>query len=120
MFDPERDVVGGVVVDYAVLGKEVDSTGRWIGADIELVVHPVGRFLLNIVTKARFLDEALETHFEDVSDPHRAYEHVEEKPPFVLNDKEITDEVLERKFRDRVVEKDLATSLWLANGEQAG
>lgn len=109
------ELIGRRVAEFEVLGKEHDGVKRWVGADMELIIPPLGRFFMNIVTKAQYASEQLAETFADVDSPEQIFaadDDVERRDPFVLNDEEITDEVLHRKFDNRVVEQDLADCLW--------
>lgn len=112
-----KEILGRKISGYQVHGEERDVSGRWIGADLLLEVPPFGRFLVNIVTKSHFANEEITRVLGDVDEPEQLLKAEEgeplvEKPPFVLNDTVITDEILARKFGGRVVEADLAESLW--------
>lgn len=110
----EPSPVGRRVIAYHVLGEERDGEGQWVGADMLVDVYPAGRFFLNIVTKQHFANERIDRVFSDAEHPEDLLieDESESKTPFVLNDVEITDNILEQKFTDRVVAEDLAVSMW--------
>lgn len=113
---PEQNqALGHTIEYYEIIGEEYDTNKKWVGADLDIRVKDVGQFFLNIVTKAHFQEESIEDAFDDVENPEDLLVE-EEKPvrmlPFVVNDKALSDEVLERKFANRLIEEDLATSLW--------
>ncbi len=101
------------ITGFEVRGHERDTNEHWVGADLQLIINR-GRFFVNIVTKAHFANEHLRDTLAMPNDPSELTEStaIETKPPFVINDVEITDEVMERKFKNRIVEEDLAASLW--------
>lgn len=119
-----ESLVGRIVDDYRVIGEERDGEAHWTGADLELRIIPNGRFLIRVVTKAAFADQHLGDYLnatknikpEDVLDQGE----VPTKPPFVLNDTVITNAVLDRKFKNRIVTDDLATAMWpiVEDGDQ--
>lgn len=107
--------IGHIVEDFTVLGDEFDGDRKRVGVDMELRIRGAGSFFINVVTKDHFADEKLADAFRTVDQPNLLMsdgDSSETKPPYVLNDHEITEEVLERKFQGRVVEADLASSLW--------
>ena len=114
------DPVGGVVKSFEVRGQEVDGHNRWVGADLMVCVQPLGRYLLRIVTKDQFgmeqIQDAQLPEADNIVEMLEAYNEEDDKPesrpPFVLNDSEITEDVLVKKFTDRQVEPDLAASLF--------
>lgn len=115
--DMTKEILGRTVSSYQIHGEERNVNGNWIGADLLLEVPPVGRFLVNVVTKNNFLNEGINRVLGDVGQPEQLLKTEEqdsgiERPPFVLNDLEITDELLVRKFGNRIIEADLAASLW--------
>ena len=109
------DPIGHVISGFEVGDVEVNNELRWKGAEMTLMVEKIGRFSLYVVTKDHFVEEKLRKTFDDIERPEmvfRGLTYEEEKPPFVLNDEEISDDVLHRKFDKRIVEKDLARSLY--------
>lgn len=116
----EHDPIGQVVTDYTVIGKEFNGENRWVGADLELAVSGLGVYFVNVVTKQHNVNESLEEALENIDRPEGLLEEpteLEKRPPFVVNDRKITEEVLDRKFRDRVVEEDLALSMFYLRPE---
>jgi hypothetical protein len=115
----ERDPLGHIIDGYQVLGRELDGERRWVGADLLLDVHTIGRFLLNVATKDHYVNECLRRSVDELEELEKLLAEPsvaipEEKSPFVLNDKEITEEVLSRTFNQRVVQTDLLDSLFYA------
>ncbi len=109
----EHNPVGFTVEAYDILGKE-SADNKWVGADLELVIRPVGRFMLNVVTKEHFANQHLQEALDEIEQLAKMLDDDttrNRRTPFVLNDDEINYEILERKFRDRKVEEDLAASL---------
>ncbi len=116
----ERNPLGHIVTGYEIVNRGTDGEGRWVDADLHLSVNGLGQFFVNVLTKQHYLNERLEKTLEETDRPEgllRDPSELERKPPFVLNDEEITDEVLERKFRGRRVEEDLAASLWFTTDQ---
>jgi|GEM_PF-2302979 len=117
-FGEVNPVVGKEINDMLVLGREIDTADHWVGADIEVRIAEVGDFFLTIVTKQWFLDEELANTLERLHNPDAFFASdetigtQEEKPPYVLNDTELSEDILREKFIGRVVMHDLATSLW--------
>jgi hypothetical protein len=110
-----NDPIGKVIRAYQITGVETDGTGQWVGADIELTIPPiVGRFVVNVMTVRHTIDETIKGVLEDVDHPQRLLEGElpDQRDSFVLNDKVITDTIIATKFKDRVVEADLADCLW--------
>lgn len=109
-------LVGKTVDSFEVLGQERNGSGEWVGADMLLRIRDNGNFFLRVVTKAEFASETVldwqkelkEVGVEDF-DPKTAPQlHLD----FVLNDRYITDDILEAKFKGREILPDLAASLW--------
>ncbi len=105
------------VTALGVIGTERDSRGKWLGADLILEVPPLGSFVVNVVTKGHFVSERL-LHTLQESEA-LAPEQFNERPaevhePFVLNSKEISDEILFNTFLGRTVTIDLAECMWPA------
>jgi len=98
---------------FVVLGQEWDGERRWVGANLSLAVPPVGIFMVRVVTKLQFGSEEIDRLRYDLDNPEELLEpRAETRPPFVLNDNEITEEVLGLKFGHREITKDLADCLW--------
>lgn len=112
-----HEAIGHHIESFYVLGEERDGKNRWVGADLIANIPPLGRYFLNVVTKQHFANEHVGQMLEDVESPEDLFDddymQLERRPPFVLNDEVITEEILERKFQNRVVEADLAASLWI-------
>lgn len=113
------DPIGHSIESFAVIGEEFDGTKKWVGADVVVDVPSCGNFFLRIVTKEHYIDEKLrdtlstEWMNEPVDD-----KPIEQRPPYVLNDKELSDTVLTSKFVGRVIEADLAAALWYNNSAE--
>jgi len=109
--------LGRPIDSFRVIGDEVDGETNWVGADMLLRVRGAGNFLLTVVTKQRYLDEKLEESLDTEAALekllHEGIGPTEVAPaPFVLNDSVITQDLLDRKFNGRIVEEDLAPSLY--------
>ena len=112
MTSPENDPTGRPIDSYTVKGKEFDQD-RWVGADVLIVVQKVGPFLLNIVTKDAYRNQAVE---RAVLEPQELSAEMfavkpEFRDPYVVNDPELSDEVLKRLL-SRPVSGSLAAALW--------
>lgn len=115
MGETNTNPVGRKVDRFQVIGEEFDGERRRVGADMLLDVKPIGRFFLRIATKEHYVNDMLETKLsnEDLEKLLTDNQSLgEERLPYVLNDQEITNEILQRKFQDRIVEEDLAATLW--------
>ena len=114
--------LGCTIKDYQVLAKEAPF-GKWLGADLLLRVPPVGRFFVNVVTAGHFENDIVQgtmdevragekdLYLEDVEAILNLTSERKTSRPFILNDEEITDEVLDTKFVDRVVARDLGAAM---------
>jgi len=115
MNKPNTTPVGKVIDGLHIVGIERDGENHWVGADLEVNVQGIGSYFLRIVTKEQFLSEKIKNTFEEIksASPEWFEETApEERPPYVLNDFEINENVLNTKFMNRKVEQDLAESLW--------
>lgn len=117
--------IGHEIAAFTVVGIERDGSNRWIGADVLLDVMEVGPFVVHVLTKQAYVDEQVlrsmseveQLEAEDFEDRERS----STQDPFLLNDAEITEEVLQEKFQGRVIRRDLAVSLWrVVNHEDDG
>lgn len=103
------------VTALEVIGTERDVNGEWLGADLLLRVHPVGSFLMNVVTRDHFARERLLHTLQesDALSPEQFNEQpAEVHEPFVLNSKEITDDLLFTTFLGKTVSQELADCMW--------
>lgn len=120
----EESPLNHVVSDYEVVGLEVDGHNHWVGADIVLNVQPLGQYFLRVVTKDQYVNENLAGSLRELNEIKPALfeeEPLQEKPPYVLNDKFLNDSILTSKFVNRNIAADLAESLWkidTANGDE--
>lgn len=107
--------IGLTIAGYQIRAVSRDAENRWIGAGLALQIPPEGTFFLEIVTKWAYARDEVEEVLENIENPAELLRDPPTggvKEPFVLNDAEITEEILDRKFRGRFVEADLAASLW--------
>jgi hypothetical protein len=117
----ENDPIGKIISDYRVTGVEMDGNDNWVGADLKLTIPPIGEFVLNIMTRQHSEDEKIRGIFDDIANPHRLLDDVlpDQKDSFVLNDHVLSDEVIAKKFANRLVAEDLADSLWFVGPSNA-
>lgn len=105
--------VGHTISTYELLGIERNQQQKWVAADMELVIYPLGRYFVHVVTKQQYQAESMLNALSNADTPDDviAYSPYDRLEPFVLNDGEISRDILDRKFTNRVVEEDLAVSL---------
>ncbi len=110
----ERDPMGHVITGFAVLGEERDCDGRWVGADVAVGIARIGQFFLNMSTLGHHDNELLEEFLQSREDPEGALAaaYIETKPSFVVNDPELTQDVLDRELGNRKVDAGLAGTMW--------
>lgn len=111
----EHDPIGHVITGYDILGTELETGGGFLGADLVLLVQPIGHFAVNVVTKGHYRDASIEAVLDALDRPDKLLQprsHAARREPFVVNDAIMTPQVLDRHFRNRVVGADLAASLW--------
>lgn len=110
----EHDPVGHRITGFSVLGEERDAKDKWVGADLEIRVEGLGSYLLRIVTKDQHKTETLQEAFGDLERPESLLDHdaTEVRESFVVNDWQITPDVLITKFGNRIVADDLAESMF--------
>lgn len=113
MTEQLSEPLGHTVSNYYLLGVEHNQQRRWVAADMELIVHPLGRFFVHVVTKQQYQAEGMLRALETADIPQEVLEQKmhQSVEPFVVNDEALSADVLDRKFRNRVIEKDLAESL---------
>lgn len=118
---PEHDPTGHAIVGFRVEGQEQDAHGNWVGADLTLRVKDAGNYLVHIVTKKEYAQQTLEQTYGDLDQPERLLdnENTEFRPPFVVNDAQLTTDIILTKFGHRVVAKDLAESMFYLPPEEA-
>lgn len=113
----ELTPIGKQIEEFRILGRELDSSERCVAVDMVTRMNDLSSWVVSIVTKRQYIDQEF-AEFHLATDDPEAYfsalkdvESMESHPPFVVNDTEITDEVLNRKFKHRLVEADLAEAM---------
>ncbi len=105
--------IGHRIASYEVLGEERNQNDVLHGVDLACYVPPLGHYSLSVVTKLHFADQNLEQALQRIRElePEDFSEATEVHHPFVVNDVEITPDVLRNKFLGRVVAEDLAACM---------
>ena len=112
---PKQERALGHSIDYyEVIGEERDLSKRLVGVDMHLAVNEIGRFFLHVITKENFMIKNIQETFDERDHPEDLLleQTGDSKLPFVVNDLELSDEILEKKFQGRIIEHDLAAALW--------
>ena len=120
MLTPEESI-GKTIISADMIGSLDDNEGQCIEAEVIVAVgedpsRVLGKFTVELVTKDFFMQDGLKRTFDALDDPSLHVGEkvvVEQRPPYVLNDANITDEVLVEKFIGRTIKEDLAQSLWI-------
>lgn len=113
----EIDPVGQTIDEVMIRTEERDNAGNWVGADLSLtIVAPPARYVVRVVTKEHFVAEHIEAAFgvdEAIEDVLNGLQgDVFERPPYVLNDSVLSEEVIRSKFVGRTILSDLAACLY--------
>ncbi|MDB5171213.1 MAG: hypothetical protein JWO35_907 [Candidatus Saccharibacteria bacterium] len=119
MLQPEN-AIGKTIVTADMIGSLEDFQGRCVEAEIVVGVaelppsHIVGRFTLQLATKEHYAIEAVKDTLDGIDEPDLFVDvdAMERRLPYVLNDAEITEQVVREKFLGRMIREDLAASLW--------
>lgn len=110
-----ESALGAVIERLIVSAEEFDALERRVGADTVVLTSDARHWLLQLMTRQHFANQEIGGVLEEKEDPGTyiaAHEEgLKRQPPYVLNDAEITNEVLERKFIGREVGEDLAISM---------
>ncbi len=110
--------LGHSIESFEIMGQERDGDARWVGAEMVVRVSTLGGYFLDVITKEHFASEKLKKALDVAADLEEMLTADDDAPqlppPYVLNDEELTDEILHRKFLGRVIEADLAASLYKA------
>lgn len=94
-----ENVSESLIEDLIVLGEERNISGTVIGADVRLLAGDKSYFM-NVKTREGFLAESLLNHMDSIDSLNRGPDLVIDgvefdiKQPFVLNEPEVTTEVL--------------------------
>ncbi len=118
----EPEIIGRKISEVTIIGEEHDGSDKWVAAQIYVGVPltgHLGKYSIELVTKQHFLNLQLQQALNNLDQPERlldesseAAEAVESRPPYVLNDEELSEEVITAKFVGRVIGQDLAASMW--------
>jgi hypothetical protein len=114
--------IGEKIETVDLVSEERDGSNRLIAAGLFLSARrgedssDFCRFSLEVMTKNFYADNAIKRTFDAIDAPEQGLADTatttEERPPFVVNDQEINEDIIKRKFLGRVIEPDLANSLW--------
>lgn len=107
-------LVGKNIDGFFMVGELLDGRDRVVEADLILAVSGLS-CALTVVTKEQLKNRTLETYLKDMDGLNQAGYTPEptdpEKSPFIINEPDITEEILEQKFVGRNVWPALAECL---------
>ena len=103
-----------------IVGEERSEAGMMFGADVHMSTTDGHEWLVNVVTKTRYHHEKSKKgdNGELNADAAAELHGYEQKEPFVVNNRELTEENLRDRFIGRVVRQDLWDAMWSLDDDE--
>lgn len=110
---PFEKTVSGYRVKTKEFAGDDPLNQRWVGSDVVLDIYQSGRFFLNVITRQQHEAEIhLEKELVDDARPEMITTVTETRPPYIVNESELSKQVLDREFLTHPVQQGLADCLW--------